>query len=263
MGFFSQVRRKGNGECGMGGAGLRDAKLSPSEVAAEYRAAPLPPPPDLRSSSSIPCFARLLRVCTYELLVVFLHPRRLPASRPASRAPAFIMILGSNICLQKTLYEILSVTEDATYDEIRAAYKSAALNTHPDKAQTTVEASVLSNEQQEFLSVQKAWEILRHPNSRAEYDKQLQSSRQNIEIISSEIEVGDMIVENTGDIVELLYPCRCGDYFTITSRELGEMGVLITHDGDVELQSSDSVSASIVLGCGSCSLKTRLVINNS
>ncbi|TVU19641.1 hypothetical protein EJB05_35804 [Eragrostis curvula] len=123
-------------------------------------------------------------------------------------APAFTMILGSNICLQKTLYEILSVTEDATYDEIRAAYKSAALNTHPDKAQTTVEASVLSNEQQEFLSVQKAWEILRHPNSRAEYDKQLQSSRQNIEIISSEIEVGDMIVESTGDIVELLYPCR-------------------------------------------------------
>ncbi|TVU13546.1 hypothetical protein EJB05_40606, partial [Eragrostis curvula] len=60
--------------------------LSPSEVAAEYRAAPLLPPPDLRSSSSIPCFARLLRVCTYELLVVFLHPRRLPASRPASRS---------------------------------------------------------------------------------------------------------------------------------------------------------------------------------
>ncbi|TVU13501.1 hypothetical protein EJB05_40560, partial [Eragrostis curvula] len=60
--------------------------LSPSEVAAEYRAAPLLPPPDLRSSSSIPCFARLLRVCTYELLVVFLHPRLLPASRPASRS---------------------------------------------------------------------------------------------------------------------------------------------------------------------------------
>ncbi|TVU15406.1 hypothetical protein EJB05_38927, partial [Eragrostis curvula] len=61
--------------------------LSPSEVAAEYRAAPLLPPPDLRSSSSIPCFARLLRVCTYELLVVFLASQaspRFPSGKQAS-----------------------------------------------------------------------------------------------------------------------------------------------------------------------------------
>jgi diphthamide biosynthesis protein 4 len=153
------------------------------------------------------------------------------------------MVLGSNICIQKTLYEVLSVTEDATYDEIRAAYKSAALNTHPDKAQTTLESSVPSDERQEFLSVQKAWEILRHPNSRAEYDKQLQSSRQ---IIASEIEVGDMIAESTADSVGLLYPCRCGDYFAIASCELGEMGILITEDGEVELQTSGSAPASVV-----------------
>jgi diphthamide biosynthesis protein 4 len=170
------------------------------------------------------------------------------------------MVLGSNICIQKTLYEVLSVTEDATYDEIRAAYKSAALNTHPDKAQTTLESSVPSDERQEFLSVQKAWEILRHPNSRAEYDKQLQSSRQ---IIASEIEVGDMIAESTADSVGLLYPCRCGDYFAIASCELGEMGILITEDGEVELQTSGSAPASVVLGCGSCSLKIRLVINKT
>jgi diphthamide biosynthesis protein 4 len=173
------------------------------------------------------------------------------------------MVLGSNICIQKTLYEVLSVAEDATYDEIRAAYKSAALNTHPDKAQTALESSVPSDEHQEFLRVQKAWETLRHPNSRAEYDKQLQSSRQNIEVIASEIEVGDMIAESTADSVELLYPCRCGDYFAIASCELGEMGILITGDGEVGLQTSGSASASVVLGCGSCSLKIRLVINKA
>jgi diphthamide biosynthesis protein 4 len=173
------------------------------------------------------------------------------------------MVLGSNICIEKTLYEVLSVTEDATYDEIRAAYKSSALNTHPDKAQTALESSVPSDEHRGFLSVQKAWEILRHPNSRAEYDKQLQSSRQNTEIIASEIEVGDMIAESTADSVELLYPCRCGDYFAISSCELGEMGILITGDGLVELQTSDSASAFVVLGCGSCSLKIRLVINKT
>ncbi|XP_062194284.1 uncharacterized protein LOC133897539 [Phragmites australis] len=173
------------------------------------------------------------------------------------------MVLGSKIFRQKTLYEVLSVSEDASYDEIRAAYKSAALNTHPDKAHTTLESSVPSNEQQEFLSVQKAWEILRSSKSRADYDKQLQSSRQNIEIIASEIEVGDMIIESTADSMELLYPCRCGDYFSITSCELGDMGILVTDDGEVDPQASNPASASVVLGCGSCSLKTRLVIDKT
>ncbi|KXG35772.1 hypothetical protein SORBI_3002G227200 [Sorghum bicolor] len=144
------------------------------------------------------------------------------------------MVLSSNISVRKTLYEVLSVSEDATYDEIRAAY-----------------------------SVQKAWEILRHPTSRADYDKQLQSSRQNIEIIASEIEVGDMIIESTADTLVLLYPCRCGDYFSITKCELSGMGHLVSGDGEVELQASDSASASIVLGCGSCSLKIKLVINET
>lgn len=182
---------------------------------------------------------------------------------PAYSGQASTMVLGSNISIQKTLYEVLSVSEDATYGEIRAAYKSAALNTHPDKGHTTLESSVPSSEQQEFLSVQRAWEILRHPASRADYDKQLQSSRQNIEIIASEIKIGDMIVESTADTVELLYPCRCGDYFSITSCELGDMGILVSGDGEVEQQASDSSSASVVLGCGSCSLKVRLIINET
>jgi preprotein translocase subunit Sec63 len=68
------------------------------------------------------------------------------------------MLQGSNISNQKTLYEALSVSEDATYDEIRAAYKSASLNTHPDKSQTTLESFVSSSEEHDFLGVQEAWE---------------------------------------------------------------------------------------------------------
>jgi diphthamide biosynthesis protein 4 len=127
------------------------------------------------------------------------------------------------------------------------------------KAQTTLQSS---DEQQEFFSLQKAWEILCHPNSKAEYDKQLQSSRQNIEVIASEIEVGDMIVASTADTMELLYPCRCGDYFCITSCELGEMGILVTEDwrraSDIWFCISFCCS-----GCGSCSHKIRLIINKN
>ncbi|CAM0951701.1 unnamed protein product [Alopecurus aequalis] len=174
------------------------------------------------------------------------------------------MLQGSNISNQKTLYEVLSVSEDATYDEVRTAYKSAALNTHPDKARTTLESVVSSSEQHGFFCVQEAWEILRYPKSRAEYDKQLQSSRQSIEIIAPDIEIDDMTVENSADGVELLYPCRCGDYFSITSHELSEMGILVSEDGEIEVQGPDDyVSTSVVLGCGSCSLKARLVINKT
>uniref|UniRef100_R7W8B6 DPH4-like protein n=1 Tax=Aegilops tauschii TaxID=37682 RepID=R7W8B6_AEGTA len=137
------------------------------------------------------------------------------------------MLQGSGISNQKTLYEVLSVPEDATYDEIRAAYKCAALNTHPDKAQATVESSVCTGEQHGFFGVQKAWETLRYPKCRAEYDKQLQSSRQSIDIIASDIEIEDMTVESSDDGVELLYACRCGDYFSITACELGEMGISV------------------------------------
>ncbi|TVU29887.1 hypothetical protein EJB05_21478, partial [Eragrostis curvula] len=62
--------------------------LSPSEAAAESRVA-LPPPPefgppplDLRSSSSIPCFARLLHALHLRAA------RRLPASQASPRFPS-------------------------------------------------------------------------------------------------------------------------------------------------------------------------------
>lgn len=173
------------------------------------------------------------------------------------------MLQRSSISNQKTLYEVLSVSEDATYDEIRAAYKCAALNTHPDKAQATLESFVSSNEQHDFFGVQKAWETLRYPKCRAEYDKQLQSSRQSLDVVASDIGIEDMIVESSDDGVELLYACRCGDYFSITACELGEMGISVSEDGEIEAQAPDSLSTSIVLGCGSCSLKTRLVINET
>uniref|UniRef100_A0A0E0LVW0 DPH-type MB domain-containing protein n=1 Tax=Oryza punctata TaxID=4537 RepID=A0A0E0LVW0_ORYPU len=170
------------------------------------------------------------------------------------------MPLSSNISTQKTHYEVLSVNEGATYDEVRAGYRAAILNVHPDKSQAKLDSLVSSVEHGEFFSVQKAWEVLRDPKSRAEYDKQLQTSRQNSASIGYEIEIEEMTVESTGDAMELMYPCRCGDHFSISSSDLEEMGILVDDDGEICFQSSDCVSASVVLSCGSCSLKTRLVI---
>ncbi|WOL03262.1 hypothetical protein Cni_G11982 [Canna indica] len=173
------------------------------------------------------------------------------------------MTLTGKTFFGRTHYEVLSVTEDASYDEIRTSYKAAVLNSHPDKLTKKSDASTdPDNFQQDFLYVQKAWEVLSDSKSRAKYDKELLSARHKLEVPANEIELSDMSMETVGDIQELLYECRCGDYFSITLSELREMGILLDEQS-LEVESSiDLVPTSILIPCGSCSLNVRLMIND-
>ncbi|KAF5817687.1 putative DnaJ domain, Zinc finger, DPH-type, DPH Zinc finger superfamily [Helianthus annuus] len=157
-------------------------------------------------------------------------------------------------------YNVLNVKEDATQEEIRTSYKSALLISHPDKLQKTSETT---NSESKFLQIQTAWEILGNVKSRALYDTELQMSRQDDDAVADEIVVDDLMVETGGDVVELFYQCRCGDYFSLDSSELGEMGFELSMKGDkVSLQAHNTADmASIVLPCCSCSLKIRLMIS--
>ncbi|OVA00460.1 DnaJ domain [Macleaya cordata] len=172
------------------------------------------------------------------------------------------MLLDGKRSIQKTHYDILSVKEDANYEEIRASYRSAVLNSHPDKLQGITEISDLHHESQErFLKVQKAWEILSDSRTRAVYDRELRDSRQETET-AEDVSLDEMIVEDVGEVLELFYQCRCGDYFAIDSEDLGEMGYSLGRDENKTLiRRPDSIPASVILPCGSCSLKIRLMIN--
>ncbi|MFS7911268.1 putative DnaJ domain, DPH-type metal-binding domain, DPH-type metal-binding domain superfamily [Helianthus anomalus] len=162
--------------------------------------------------------------------------------------------------IRRTYYNVLNVKEDATQEEIRTSYKSALLISHPDKLQKTSETT---NSESKFLEIQTAWEILGNVKSRALYDTELRMSRQDDDAVADEIVVDDLMVETGGDVVELFYQCRCGDYFSLDSSELGEMGFELSMNGDkVSLQAHNTADmASIVLPCGSCSLKIRLMIS--
>ncbi|KAJ3676991.1 hypothetical protein LUZ60_002715 [Juncus effusus] len=162
--------------------------------------------------------------------------------------------------IQKTYYEILSVSEDANYEEIRMNYKSALLNTHPDKLQKYPSSS---DDDQNFLIVQKAWEILGDLNSRAQYDKELRDLRRKVVVIASEIELGEMDLEINDGNFELIYPCRCGDNFCINYVELRDLGVILGENGEVQEFGTGFVPVSVVLPCGSCSLNVRLLIEKS
>ncbi|KAL8090313.1 uncharacterized protein LOC141695193 [Apium graveolens] len=166
--------------------------------------------------------------------------------------------------MTRTHYEILGVKEGATYEEIRTRYRSSVLNYHPDKLQKTDDLSNSINlPDNRFLEIQRAWEILGNPTSRAVYDIELQTLKQDA-TTSEDVSIEDMTIEYAGDVVELLYQCRCGDCFSIDSVELEEMGYLLSRDGDfISLQTLNSFPASVVLPCGSCSLKIRLLMNNA
>lgn len=182
---------------------------------------------------------------------------------PSSKFLVSIMLFA-NASVHKTHYDILGVKEDATHEEIRTSYRSAILNSHPDKLQKTSETSKSNQDEprEGFLEIQRAWEILGDLKSREIYDSKLQAFRQD-EVTADDITLEDLTVEDAGDIVEFFHQCRCGDYFSIDSLELGEMGLELLRDGNkLSLQAPNDSRASVVLPCGSCSLKVCLLINS-
>lgn len=171
------------------------------------------------------------------------------------------MIFGER-AIEETHYDILSVRVDASYEEIRTGYRSAILNYHPDKLQNTSELSDHDHESGDrFLKVQKAWEILSNSRSRAVYDSELRASRQGM-IAAEDVSLEDMMIEENGEVLDLFYQCRCGDCFSIDSMELDDMGYTLLKNGNkISLQSPDTLPASVILPCGSCSLHVRLLVN--
>jgi curved DNA-binding protein CbpA len=69
-----------------------------------------------------------------------------------------------------TLYEELGVDKNASPDEIKKAYRSKASQCHPDKG----------GSHEEFVAVQKAYEVLSDPESRQRYDSTGQSEKSQV-----------------------------------------------------------------------------------
>ncbi|XP_073101273.1 uncharacterized protein [Elaeis guineensis] len=103
-----------------------------------------------------------------------------------------MLIIGKS-SIQRTHYVVLSVREDASYDEIRAGNKAAILNSNPAHLHGKIDKSGLRHKSSGMLRTMK-------PNR-------------------------DMAMETLGDVQEFFYQCRHGDYFSITLLELGEMGI--------------------------------------
>lgn len=67
--------------------------------------------------------------------------------------------------MDKKYYEILGVSEDATQDDIKKAYRKLAMNHHPDRNPGDLNAI------ESFKKIQEAYEVLGDPNKRVNYDR--------------------------------------------------------------------------------------------
>ncbi|KAL3514493.1 hypothetical protein ACH5RR_027210 [Cinchona calisaya] len=199
------------------------------------------------------------------------HPRRPFPQTPASTSAKIrltssrhnsTMIINRTL-MQKTYYDILCVKEDASYEQIRSSRRASILSSHPDKLLKESEALNCQHKSGDrFIELQQAWETLSNPRSRAIYDSKLQNLRQDA-VTSEDVNLEDLTVEEAGDSVELSYGCWCGDYFVIDSSELIEIGYPLSRNGStITLHPTKSSPASVILPCGSCSLKIRLLISS-
>lgn len=73
--------------------------------------------------------------------------------------------------LEKTLYEILGVNPDASYEEIKNTYRLLVKQQHPD---TGGEATT-----DEFMKITNAYRILSNPSLRRAYDSSITKSAGN------------------------------------------------------------------------------------
>ena len=140
--------------------------------------------------------------------------------------------------MQPTHYAALGVEPGAEVEEVRRAYKAAALRTHPDKAAGGAAPA-------EYLRVQAAWEALADPARRAAYDRHLALEAARQEVAVSETvglaEMGEASVEGQAF---RSWPCRCGGAYLLPAAEAAAAGA-----GSQEL----------LVPCTTCSLYIRAV----
>lgn len=76
-----------------------------------------------------------------------------------------------------TYYDVLEITESATYEEVKKAYRRLSQEYHPDKVPSHL-TKLRKDAEEKFKQIQEASNVLSLPDKRREYDSQLLELRE-------------------------------------------------------------------------------------
>uniref|UniRef100_A0A914Y5E2 J domain-containing protein n=1 Tax=Panagrolaimus superbus TaxID=310955 RepID=A0A914Y5E2_9BILA len=93
---------------------------------------------------------------------------------------------------KRNYYEVLGIEKTATLDEIKHAFAAESRKLHPDSRDAKTAAH---NSTEKFMELKEAYDFLRKPQKRIEYDRELEFSRK----VSRE-----MFYENPGSDYETI-----------------------------------------------------------
>ncbi|KAF0461273.1 DNAJ heat shock N-terminal domain-containing protein [Gigaspora margarita] len=135
-------------------------------------------------------------------------------------------------------YELLEIPETATHEEIKQQYQKLLLIHHPDKSQSSLTNSEGMNKTEKVNQIIEAWKILKDPELRKVYDKELKATKLRHDgLFNSEIDLDDMEYDQETNSYSIR--CRCGGLYIITEENLD--------------QGAD------IIGCTDCSLRIRVL----
>lgn len=126
--------------------------------------------------------------------------------------------------------------------EIKAAYKRALLQHHPDKSTSSPKSGITVD------SIALAYKILSSPALKTEYDLCLQTSRprDDDKVFRTGLDTVDLDDLNFNEGKEIwTRGCRCGD----------DSGFVVT-EAELELNAEDG---ELIMGCRGCSLWLRVL----
>eukprot|EP00947_MAST-08B_sp_MAST-8B-sp1_P001911 g1911.t1 len=121
-----------------------------------------------------------------------------------------------------SFYAILGVAKDASLDVLKARFREAARQVHPDRSDRgngSAAGGVPGDEA--FIAVRRAFEVLSDPAARRKYDAELAAAEMKDGHVHDTIDLDDMTYVEEMDAYE--GPCRCGDLLRVTTSQL-ELG---------------------------------------
>eukprot|EP01147_Barroeca_monosierra_P010677 gene10677-7807_t len=149
----------------------------------------------------------------------------------------------------RTWYDVLGISRNASFSEIRQRFRELSLKYHPDKQQQAVSQSLESIDTTmapvfpngtDFIELMQAWEILSDDAKRARYDAELICFETVQDLpFHDEVQLNEMDFDEDGKVYYL--ECRCGGEYVL------------------KLQSTSSdASSTWVLPCSTCTLGLKV-----